>query len=189
MKLLGLVLSGGQSSRMGRDKGTLVYEEFSALDQRSRCYELLRPICEGVYISCRKEQDGLLQSLHARIFDSVGVPGPAAGILSAHEAHSDAAWLVLACDFPFVDEGEIRRLVNNRNPRRAATAYFHDRDGVLEPLFAVWEPIALERLKIRASAGDFSPRRALESLECELISPRLQKTLINVNTPDNLRSI
>ena len=189
MKLLGLVLSGGQSSRMGRDKGALVYEKFSTLDQRSRCYELLRTVCDGAYVSCRREQERLLQPSQPRIFDSVEVPGPAAGILSAHEAHADSAWLVLACDFPFVDEDEIRWLVKHRNPARAATAYFHAQDAVLEPLFAVWEPEALERLKTRAGSGDFSPRRALESLECELISPRLQKTLINVNTPDNLLSI
>ena len=46
--LHGLVVCGGQSTRMGMDKSQLQYH---GVPQREWLYELLQPLCEDVYIS------------------------------------------------------------------------------------------------------------------------------------------
>jgi molybdopterin-guanine dinucleotide biosynthesis protein A len=175
--LYGLVLSGGKSTRMGRDKGSLVYSE--GLDQRSRGLELLSPFCEKVFVSVRRDQSDLLPPGMPRIIDQLSDAGPAAGILAAWQAHP-VAWLVLACDFPYVNEATVADLVAARSGEHA-TAYVNS-GGLLEPLFAIWEPGALQELETQVSHGRFSPLRALAGLEFRAVPPRNPSQLLNVNS-------
>lgn len=179
MSLFGLVLSGGLSTRMGRDKGSLVYPSLSPLDQRSRAVSLLRPYCEEVYVSCRKEQ---LPLPFPAIADTVLDAGPAGGILSAHLRHPAAAWLVFACDFPYADLASMQRLISSRQSALAATCYLQP-DGTLEPLFAIWELPALQALNSAFARSELSPRRVLEGLPCAHVSPATAEALLNVNVP------
>jgi molybdenum cofactor guanylyltransferase len=179
MRLNGLVLSGGRSTRMGRDKGALVYRD--GLDQRTRCYRILSEVCASTWISCRAEQVSLIPSGLPYVEDAIEGEGPAVGILSAHAMDPEAAWLVLACDFPWADAAAIRHLVQARNPGVAATVYVNDR-GILEPLFGIWEVPALQRLRACFDEGNESPREALESLACEEIPSPRPEVLVNVNS-------
>jgi molybdenum cofactor guanylyltransferase len=172
--LFGLVLSGGFSTRMGRDKGSIVYHD---VDQRSHCYRLLQDFCGDVFVSIRKEQENLLLPGQKAVFDTSFEIGPAAGLLAAHEKNPTAAWLVLACDMPGVTSTEIKLLVSRRNPAKAATSYVV---AGIEPFFAIWEPQALAHLKSEALCGRTSPRHALKSLSCKLISGDA-RVLRNVN--------
>jgi molybdopterin-guanine dinucleotide biosynthesis protein A len=172
--LFGLVLSGGLSTRMGKDKGSLVYH---SLDQRSHCSQLLKPFCDDVFVSIRKEQESLLSSELKPIFDSSAGIGPAAGILAAHLRFPEVAWLILACDMPGITLQTVEHLVRHRDFFRAATCYFLS--GV-EPLFAIWEHKALTHLRDEVLQGRTSPRRALENLDCELV-PGDAWVLENVN--------
>jgi molybdopterin-guanine dinucleotide biosynthesis protein A len=175
--LYGLVLSGGLSTRMGRDKGAIVYH---ATDQRSHCCNLLKPFCDDVFISVRKEQESLISPGLNLIFDRLEDVGPSAGILAAHEMNPSAAWLVLACDMPNITSDEISLLVHSRNPALSASCYSL---STIEPFFSIWEPRALSYLK---KCGHSSPRRALQSLNCELISGD-SFALRNVNAPEYVK--
>jgi molybdopterin-guanine dinucleotide biosynthesis protein A len=168
---------------MGRDKGSLVYRD--GLDQRTRCYRILRSLCNSVWISCRREQatpEGL-----PRIEDSLPGEGPGVGILSALATDADpsTAWLVIACDFPNAGLAEVRRLVFARRREKAATVYVGE-SGILEPLFAIWEPAALAALKEGFTQGKQSPREALESLDCERVAATGPGALLNANSPLDL---
>ena len=50
------------------------------------------------------------------IVDSVAGEGPIVGIRSALAAHPDVAWLVLACDLPFLSDAALSQLVRERDP-------------------------------------------------------------------------
>ena len=76
------------------------------------------------------------------IVDSVTGEGPVVGIRSAFAAHPNVAWLVLACDLPFLSEAAIEGLLRRRDPGALATAYISAHDGLPEPLCAIWEPAA-----------------------------------------------
>ncbi|MEY4787280.1 MAG: hypothetical protein RL692_1174, partial [Planctomycetota bacterium] len=52
-EICGLILTGGQSSRMGSDKAQLTY---SNRPQWQEVADLLRPFCNKVYWSCASEQ-------------------------------------------------------------------------------------------------------------------------------------
>jgi molybdopterin-guanine dinucleotide biosynthesis protein A len=178
--LNGLVLAGGRSTRMGADKGALVYAE-SGLDQRRHCAELLAIHCREIFVSCRAAQLPALAPSLRPITDAADLVdlGPAAGLLSAHRHTPGAAWLVLAVDFPFASPRGLANLVEAREPQGRGTAYEND-EGILEPLFAIWEPAGLAALA--ASARD-SPRRVLEAGPCRRVRASERRLLLNVNAP------
>ena len=121
--LSGLVLSGGLSSRMGRDKGSVIYPP-SQVSQRVRCVELLRPFCDAVFVSCREEQKTSNRAGTGLDFaDSVKGGGPGVGILSAAAAYPGQPLAVLACDFPFATEEEVAFLFAQRSGAHDVTCY------------------------------------------------------------------
>ena len=109
----GLVLSGGRSRRMGRDKALL---EYAGETQLERAVRLLEEHLERVFVSVRADQvEDPERARFEQVVDRYTDLGPAAGILSALEAHPDVAWLVLACDLPNVNDDTIATLLRRRS--------------------------------------------------------------------------
>jgi molybdopterin-guanine dinucleotide biosynthesis protein A len=158
---------------MGRDKATLHYGD---KPQAVAAYELLTGCCARVFLSCRQGQ-GNAHGL-PQIVDVVDNLGPMGGILSAFAAHPDRAWLVLACDLPFLREATLRDLMTRRNATQLATAYRSAHDGKPEPLCAIYEPAIAGKLK------EFHcPRKALSTLGVPLLDLPEARALDNVNHP------
>ncbi len=136
--VFGLILAGGSSSRMQRDKAALPYQGRNQLD---RAFDLAARHVAEVFVSVRASQaDDPLRSHHPLIIDSVAGEGPIVGIRSALAARPDVAWLVLACDLPFLGDAALAHLLAMRDLHAFATAYRSAHDGLPEPLCAVWEP-------------------------------------------------
>jgi len=183
--LHGLILTGGKSRRMKQDKALLQYNGKPHL---RFLFSLLKPHCKDVWISARAEQAEAGERTEYRpIFDSWGEIGPIGGILSAFREHPGAAWLVLACDMPFLDFNTIRQLVYSRNPNVMATCYLKIDDSNPEPLCAIYEPMAYEALMKAVRLGNRSPRNVLEHSSILGVVPASHKTLNQVNTPHEYR--
>ena len=179
--LYGLVLTGGRSTRMQRDKATL---EYAGRSQLERAVELMTPWVERVFVSVRPEQTGdPLRARFAQIVDSGEVAGPIAGIIAAQARHPGAAWLVLACDLPLLDPQTLEYLVRSRRPGRHATAYRSSRDGLPEPLCAIYEPGSGEAIRAYVAGGRDCPRKFLINADTELLDQPQPGALDNVNTP------
>jgi molybdopterin-guanine dinucleotide biosynthesis protein A len=179
--IYGLLLSGGASRRMQRDKAQLTY---GGEPQLLRAWRLLESVTERTFVSVRDTQrDDPLRAGLPQLVDSYDAIGPAAGILSAQDAHPQAAWLVIACDLPRLDEATLRMLIDARDPTKDATAFTSRFDSLPEPLCALWEPSSHARLKQRYEAGSFCPRKALIQSDITLL-PAPGEALDNINTPE-----
>lgn len=175
--LYGLVLSGGFSTRMQRDKGLLNYH---GKPQADHCYHLLLDHCEKVYVSTRQDQwdDNTLTHL-PQLHDRFLNMGPLSGILTAMTTYPHAAWIVLACDLPFVTEAVLSNLVAKRNPFKMATAYLKT---FPEPLCSIYEPKSVIRLLEAVATGCYCPKKVLANIPIqELALPDL-RALDNINT-------
>lgn len=182
--LYGLVLTGGESRRMKKDKSSL---QFHGQTQTAFGVELLSKFCEKVFISNRKEQkDDPDKKGFAQIHDAAQYSniGPLGGILSAMTANSDVAWLVLACDLPFVKETTIETLLSKRNPQKIATAYKSSHDNLPEPLCAIYEPAARVQLLKFLSQDIHCPRKIMINSDVQLLEPSGKMDLENINNPD-----
>ena len=178
----GLVLAGGVSSRMQRDKAALQYGGKTQLD---RAFELASWHVARVFVSVRASQtDDPTRAQRPMIVDSVAGDGPTVGIRSALAAYPEAAWLVLACDLPFLSDAALSQLLRERDAARVATAYRSAHDGLPEPLCAIWEPAAATALAAYQAGGGHCPRKFLIRHAPHLLEPLDRRALDNVNTPE-----
>jgi molybdopterin-guanine dinucleotide biosynthesis protein A len=180
--IYGLVLSGGASRRMQRDKAAL---EYQGQPQLQRAYELLQAHCAQVFVSVRADQQQeTLRSRWPQIVDQQSDVGPLAGIAAAQLKHPDVAWLVIACDLPLLTGHAIKLLVERRDATGLATAYRNPYDQQPEPLCAVWEPASAPLVQAALSSGERSPRTLLQNWPILLLDSAEAYALSNVNTPD-----
>jgi molybdenum cofactor guanylyltransferase len=181
LTLNGLVLAGGRSTRMQRDKAALEYQP--GITQLDAAMRLLEGRVSRAFVSVRTDQaDDATRARYARIVDRGDVEGPIAGITAALADQPGCAWLVLACDLPFLDSHTLDVLIAARDETRVATAFRSSHDGLPEPLCAIYEPRALEGLRAHIAAGKNCPRKFLINSDTRLIDQPDPRALDNVNT-------
>lgn len=178
--LFGLVLAGGDSLRMGTNKESLDYhgeEHFLHL------HRLLESICDEVYISTNNSFYDNYKYDIKPLLDLNEYHGPYNGIMSAHQKYPEVAWLVLACDLPFLEKEDLLALVKSRNPEKPATAFTSDTTRSPEPLICIWEPHGLQMaLNFIQKTGDISPKNFLKQAGVELVFIKNDEKLFNANT-------
>jgi molybdenum cofactor guanylyltransferase len=183
--VFGLVLAGGLSSRMQRDKATL---EYRGKRQLERAVELAAKHLPEVFVSVRAGQAAdPSRARYPLIVDSVPGEGPIVGIRSALAARPEAAWLVLACDLPFLSDAALSQLLAERDPAASATAFRSAHDSLPEPLCAIWEPKSAAELAAYQAADGRCPRKFLMRHGAKILEPRDRRALDNINTPDEYR--
>jgi len=179
--MFGLVLAGGRSTRMQRDKAALEYRP--GVTQLDAAMRLLEGRVARAFVSMRADQAGdAARAKYPAIVDRGDVEGPIAGISAALIEHPDTAWLVLACDLPFLDARTLDVLLAARDPARVATAFRSSHDGLPEPLCAIWEPRALDGIRAHVAAGRNCPRKFLINADVKLLDLPDARALDNVNT-------
>lgn len=176
----GLVLAGGKSLRMHTDKAALSYHGRSQLTEAMR---LVTALVQRAFVSVRADQvDDPLRAGFAQIIDREVNMGPIAGIMAAQAQFPDVAWLVVACDLPFLDARTLEHLLAARDAARAATAYVSSHDGLPEPLCAIYEPASGEALEAYLREGRQCPRKFLLKGDVHLIAAPDARALDNINT-------
>ncbi len=182
--VFGLVLSGGKSKRMGRDKALL---ERDGQSQLAHIATLLEEHVDRVFVSTREDQK---EEPERRQFDQVvdhyDDMGPLAGILSAMEDYPEVDWLVVACDLPNISAATLRELLDNRSSQHPFTAYTSTHDGLPEPLCAFYPASSLALIRQFADEGIHCPRKILIRSDTHLLEQSDPASLDNVNTPHDL---
>ena len=182
-RLFGLVLVGGKSVRMGRDKALICYNGNE--NQLLHSTALLRVVCQEVFVSQRKDQAYEHQNFTNIIYDSVEeVKGPLCGIISAMHNYPDEHWLVIACDLPNLDDVALRKLVREfESDSPQLIAYKSSYDGLPEPLCAIYPSgSARELLEYSRKLKNHCPRKILMKMNAKLVDQDNPTSLENVNT-------
>ncbi len=180
------VLIGGQSSRMGspkqlvnvggRQMGEIVAAALSYSPRRAKPVAL----GSGALPRC-------LES-HPQLADAPGFAGPCAGVMAAHRWAPEAAWIVAACDHPWLTSSAVAWLASFRQPGIWAVMP-RQPDGLPCPTLALYEPQALEVLE-RVASDSTRLAVLVEHPRTLIVTPPLehQRAWENVNTPEELRS-
>jgi len=175
----GLVLVGGQSRRMGRDKASLNYQ---GLPHYQYCYELLAGVCDQVFLSVRDDQADRYKEKFQTIIDNpeFGSNGPLSGILSGMSFDQDADWLVVACDLPNLKLEMINYLIAAQEDKRVSV-FKSQSDELPEPLCAIYRQEIFPIIKKYFKDKVFCPRKILIKEEIKLINNPFEGSLDNVN--------
>lgn len=180
-KINALILTGGYSKRMLEDKATIQY---FGVDQVQHTINLVKPFCEKVFISCRSDQENRsFAQEYDLIFDQFPSVGPTSGILSAQFSDQESAWMIIACDLPYLDSQTIQNLVEKRNPFKVATCYLNPKRNWPEPLCTIYEPKSYQKLMEYFALNKPCPRKVLFNSNIEKLCLQNELALNNVNTP------
>ncbi len=192
-----MVLAGGRSRRMGRDKAALVVKGETLA---GRAVRVLSGVCAEVLVAA-----GGRHLVPGRLAVEDGpARGPAAGILGAAAVRPGRPLLVFACDVPRVPAALLARLAEGLAPTGGDGSAAAP-DAVVprtvrgpEPLVAAYGPRALAALAEQVAAGEHAVRALLarDDLRIEYVEgPELERfgdpavTLANVNTPTDYRRL
>lgn len=174
-----VLLAGGASSRMGRDK-SLVLVDGKPLIQR--VLEQLSRRFEDVLISTNEKEKYAF--LEARcVADLVPGHGPLMGIRTAVEAARHDRVFVTACDIPVLDEDTVERMLVLAEdfdcvvPRSRAGA---------EPLFAVYRKSALPAMGEVLDSGERRIRAVFPRVRTHVFDLGPAEWYRNLNTREDL---
>lgn len=184
-EVVGVVLAGGASRRLGLDKALLPLDGEGGPSLVEWAVERLAVVCAEVAVADREQR---LVPGRPSLADGAGA-GPAAGILGAAAAYPARALLVLACDLPLVPASLLRHLAAADAAADAVAPRW--RQGI-EPLCALYRPPALAALGERVRAGRCAvhPLFAAAGLRVGFVDGRElaawgdpADTFLNVNRP------
>ena len=175
-----ILLTGGQSTRMGQDKAALDFHGESLL--RHQAGKLRRLGIEDLVIA-----GGDVSLPGARtVQDRFPGRGPLGGLHAALECIRNPSALVLPVDTPLVPEALLRELLAAHRGGATVVAAFDN----IEPLIGVYDkalaPLCAELLQ----SGRCSVRRLLAAAGCTTVSYRGEADLLaNCNTPEEYAHI
>ena len=181
----GLLLIGGKSSRMGRDKAGIEIAPGQTLQQRA--LSLLEDLGLQAHLAVAADDE----RSHAAplIRDLEPDLGPLGAIYSALQSYPDHAWLVLACDMPNLDREALGNLLAARDPGMDCTCFLNPADDHPEPLCAIYEPSALPAVAEAIGARRLCARKLLRSLSRRDLAAPNARLLDNCNRPEHLAEL
>lgn len=180
-ELVGVVLAGGQSKRLGEDKALLVLPGCSQ-NLLEHSAALLGTITSKVYISGRQVPG------YASIPDRNLPPcGALRGLYSALSHVATNPCLFIACDMPFLNRELLLGLVRGhaqRQPGRLMTTW-QGPQGRMEALCAIYEPECLALCEQALAKGQHQLNRLVpENLQERLLYGRdWEHYFLNINFP------
>ena len=167
--MMGIVLCGGKSLRMGTDKGLLKHD---SLPWAEISANKLSRLGVDVVLSVNERQYELYSGKFSKfpiIKDdaNIGVNGPLKGILSVHLQFPTQDLLVLACDMPSMQEGVLNHLLAESSDKSKEAFVFYEKFA--EPLCAIYTARGLSKIYQQYKSG-------------QLKKHSLQYVLENINT-------
>lgn len=143
--VLGVVLVGGKSRRMGRPKALLQVAGKTSIEH---VVDALKPLADSIVLA--GDAEGLESLGLPSVADSRPGAGPLAGMEAALAAHGRERNVIVACDMPCVTPALFRRLLDEVGDFDAAVP---EADGRLHPLCAVYSPACLSEITGHLQAG------------------------------------
>ncbi len=172
-----IVLAGGKSARMGRDKAVLPFGGERLID---RVISALQDLFSDILVVCSRPDLALPPSIRLVADEQPGL-GPLMGILSGLKASATDMNFVMACDIPDFNRVFLLRMLEDcadvdiRVPRHA--------DGRYEPLFALYSRRVIPLAQACLDRGISKVDRIFPDCRVEFVDIPADLRLININTP------
>lgn len=193
LSITGIILAGGQSSRMGCDKALLPVPGEPTLTFVTHLARLLLEHCQEVLLVARDQDQARAYLPHLPssiqvITDRVSRVGPLMGLYSGLSAIHTSHALVVAVDMPFLQPALLDFLLAQARP---ATLTVPLVDGQEQVLLSLYPRSILPLIEQRLQEGRRDPRsllqlapvQLLEETQLRAVDPQL-RSFININTPE-----
>jgi molybdopterin-guanine dinucleotide biosynthesis protein A len=159
MTFSALLLAGGESRRMGRDKATL---EFGGQRLWERQLQLLRALGPAkIFVSARTTPAWLPGDVEL-VVDDPPSRGPLSGLTKALATMRTTHLIALAVDMPFMTSDVLRRLLQQATEACGIVPII---GGQAEPLAAIYPAEAAADFQAALAGADFSLQPLVSKLQ------------------------
>jgi molybdopterin-guanine dinucleotide biosynthesis protein A len=188
VNLSAVLLAGGESRRMGRNKANVLFRGKPLWQTQLQMVRKLSPV--EIFVSARADPSW---RPHDVVFVADVPPsrGPLSGVAASLDRISTTHLLALAIDMPWINEKYLKLLCARIEAGRGVVPKIDNR---AEPLAAIYPREAAIDFRSALTGADFS----LQSVVCDLVAAgklreisvaeRDKKLFLNVNVPSDLRS-
>jgi molybdopterin-guanine dinucleotide biosynthesis protein A len=187
LEITGVLFTGGESKRMGRNKAFL---EIGGKPLLERNLEVLDSICREVLISCRESEQYSGYSYQV-VADQIKGKGPMGGLYSVLPVAKYDYVFVAACDMPFLNSEAIAYIYERIEDYKLVFPYVRDR---IHPLHAFYHKKVLkvvekrikeDKLRLFDIADECRHKimNISEEMEGSMLKEMIEESFLNVNTP------
>jgi molybdopterin-guanine dinucleotide biosynthesis protein A len=146
----GVILAGGKSSRMGKDKALLPFGEYPTLVEYQ--FSRLKDIFPKVVISWKEKKVDIESAEY--VYDTKDIFAPIIAIETLlTELNSDI--FVIGVDIPFFDNEAILKMLRNYKEADSHSVYFAKSPHGVEPLIGIYTNRALPAIRKQIANGEF----------------------------------
>jgi molybdopterin-guanine dinucleotide biosynthesis protein A len=185
MDITGIILAGGQSSRMGTDKGL---QELCGRPLISYTIQVLTELCNTIIIST--SSDAYQSFGFKTVADEFPGIGPMGGIYSALKQSKTQKNLVLSCDLPFVTKELLSFILENSEGYQVAVPWQEEQH--YEPLCGYYNLSVLDPIYAFVQKGNYKLPDLFEEINIHRLSIGSQlnfyqqNLFLNVNSKHDL---
>ncbi len=187
-KFTGIVLAGGNSTRMGMDKGLILWKGKTLVEH---AIEILASLCSNIFISTNSHHYNSYN--YPVILDQYTDCGPMGGILSCLNQSDTDINLVIPVDVPFITSVIYRRLLEQNKVCDIIVPVDHK--SWYQPLCSVFKKSVIPAMEeqVQDSIFGFTPLiRKVNALEVPFLledEHYYAQTFLNINSPADLEAI
>lgn len=141
-----VVLCGGESKRMGSDKGLLA---IGACTWAKHAFQKLQALDIPVLVSVNETQVSAYRqhfSEELLVIDQLSAKGPLTGLLSVHLKYPEDDLLLLACDMTEMDTETLQHLKESSIAFSGYNYYVYAHEDFMEPLCALYSSASLKKI-------------------------------------------
>jgi molybdopterin-guanine dinucleotide biosynthesis protein A len=184
--LSAVLLAGGESRRMGKDKATLSYRGKPLWQIQLELLRQLSP--QEIFVSARSDPDWRPADIQF-VADNPPSRGPLSGLAASLDRTSTSHLLALAIDMPWMSNKYLEFLCAQIKPGRGVLPKIGDR---AEPLAAIYPRDALASVQSALSGEHFSLQTltgrlvAVGKLQVVPVTSQERELFLNLNEPADL---
>ncbi len=180
----GIILAGGKSSRMGKDKGVLTVNGTMMVEHV--IHSLNKNVSSIIIVA---NNDNYNQFGFPVVKDVIHECGPMGGIYSGLLHSQTDLNIIVSCDIPFVSSELIEALSSAPDDCDIVVPQLN---GELEPLCARYRKGCALRMATYLDSGMLRLRSALQDFKLRILDPWSisgfdPNQLANINTPEELK--
>ncbi len=181
--LTGIILAGGKSSRMGKDKSFLTIDGKTFIQRQA---EKLQQFCSEIIISTDNDEINIPNTL--KVSDIYKNCGPIGGLYAGLKHSTNEFAFVLTVDTPLVSDELISFIVNNSDGFDVTVSAFNEK---IHPLIGMYHKSVVSILENEIKNENYKVLKFIEKTSFQILdtSNFLKDNYFNINTLNEYKLI
>jgi molybdopterin-guanine dinucleotide biosynthesis protein A len=189
MTVTGIILSGGKSSRMGKNKSLLTLGDKKVIEH---IHDEMKSCTDDIVVVAN-EPSAYTFLAKEIISDRIPGKGPLAGLEAAFYHKKADAYIVSACDTPLIKREVYKHLVSSLHNYEAAVPVFNDQT---HPLSGVYRRSVLQAVRQQLDKDELRVKSFFKNIHVNYVdnfgkisNKVLQQHFFNMNTPSDYEEV